>query len=95
MALRREQRRGRATQHRDAPLRHRGNHPADVTESYEIWLGSNRVAVREAGSALLALVDYLRGEGVSDHDIVRLGNDEVAWRGAVYRARLARQAAVQ
>jgi len=66
-----------------------------VTESYEIWLGSNRVAVREAGSALLALVDYLRGEGVSDHDIVRLGKDEVAWRGAVYRARLARQAAVQ
>jgi hypothetical protein len=71
-----------------------GNHPAEVTASYEIWLGTNRVAVREAGSALLALVDYLRGEGVSDADIVRLGNDEVAWRGAVYRARLTQQAAV-
>jgi hypothetical protein len=65
-----------------------------VTGSYEIWLGPNRVAVREAGSALLALVDYLRGEGVSDADIVRLRNDEVAWRGAVYRARLAQPASV-
>ena len=65
-----------------------------MTESYEIWLGSNRVAVREAGSALLALVDYLRGEGVSDGDIVRLGDDEVAWRGAVYRARLTQPASV-
>jgi hypothetical protein len=59
-----------------------------VTESYEIWLGPNRVAVREAGSALLALVEYLRGQGVRDDDIVRLGTDEVSWRGALYRARL-------
>jgi hypothetical protein len=73
---------------------HRGNHPAKVTGSYEIWLGPNRVAVREAGSPLLALVDYLRGEGVSDADIVRLGVDEVSWRGAVYRARLAQPAPV-
>jgi hypothetical protein len=65
-----------------------------VTGSYEIWLGPNRVAVREAGSPLLALVDYLRGEGVSDADIVRLGVDEVSWRGAVYRARLAQPAPV-
>jgi hypothetical protein len=65
-----------------------------VTGSYEIWLGPNRIAVREAGSALLALVEYLRGEGVSDADIVRLRNDEVAWRGAVYRARLTHPAPV-
>jgi hypothetical protein len=65
-----------------------------VTENYEIWLGSNRIAAREAGSALLALVDYLRGEGVSDADIVRLGTDEVSWRGAVYRARLSDPAPV-
>jgi len=57
-----------------------------VTETYEIWLGPNRIAVWEAGSALLALVEYLRGEGVGDADIVRLGQHEVAWRGAVYRA---------
>ena len=65
-----------------------------MTENYEIWLGSNRIAVREAGSALLALVDYLRGEGVGDADIVRLGTEEVSWRGAVYRARLSEPAPV-
>ena len=59
-----------------------------MVESYEIWLGPNRIAVREAGSALLALVEYLRGEGVSDQDILRLGQHEVSWRGAVYRANL-------
>jgi hypothetical protein len=58
----------------------------DVTDTYEIWLGPNRIAVWEAGSALLALVEYLRGEGVADADIVRLGQQTVSWRGAVYRA---------
>ena len=57
-----------------------------MVESYEIWLGPNRIAIREAGSALLALIEYLRGEGVSDVEIVRLGQHEVAWRGATYRA---------
>jgi hypothetical protein len=57
-----------------------------VVTSYEIWLGPNRIAVREAGSALLALIEYLREEGVGDDDIVRLGQHEVSWRGAVYRA---------
>jgi hypothetical protein len=61
-----------------------------TTSSYEIWLGRNRIAVWEAGSPLLALVEYLRSEGVSDADIVRLGTNEVSWRGAVYRARLVR-----
>jgi len=58
----------------------------DVTGTYEIWLGPNRIAVHEAGSALLALTEYLRGEGVADSDIVRLGQHEVSWRGALYRA---------
>jgi hypothetical protein len=57
-----------------------------VSETYEIWLGPNRIAVHEAGSALLALTEYLRGEGVADADIVRLGQHAVSWRGAVYRA---------
>jgi hypothetical protein len=57
-----------------------------VTETYEIWLGPNRIAVWEAGSALLALIEYLHGEGVPDEDIVRLGPHEVSWRGATYRA---------
>jgi hypothetical protein len=37
-----------------------------VVERYEIWLGPNRIAVRDAGSALLALLEYLHGEGVGD-----------------------------
>ena len=57
-----------------------------MTETYEIWLGPNRIAVWEAGSPLLALVEYLRGEGVGDEDILRLGPHEVSWRGATYRA---------
>ena len=57
-----------------------------MTGTYEIWLGPNRIAVREAGSALLALIEYLRGAGVEDEDIVRLGQHEVSWRGATYRA---------
>jgi hypothetical protein len=57
-----------------------------VVRSYEIWLGPNRIAVHKAGSALLALIEYLRDEGVGDTDIVRLGQHEVSWRGAVYRA---------
>ena len=64
----------------------RGSPLNDVVERYEIWLGPNRIAVHEAGSALLALIEYLREEGVSDADIVRLGQHEVSWRGAVYRA---------
>ncbi len=66
-----------------------------MTESYEIWLGPNRVSVREAGSALLALLEYLREQGVGDDDIVRLRSDEVSWRGAVYRARVSEPAAVR
>jgi hypothetical protein len=65
-----------------------------MTESYEIWLGRNRIAVHDAGSPLLALVEYLRGEGARDDDILRLGTDAVAWRGAVYRARLGEPAPV-
>jgi len=67
-------------------MRNDGHHSAAVVESYEIWLGPNRLAVRAAGSALLALFEYLHGEGVGDAEIVRLGQHEVSWRGAVYRA---------
>lgn len=61
-----------------------------MLSSYEIWLGGDRIAVRDAGSPLLALIEYLRAQGVRDDDIVRLGTDHVSWRGAVYRARLRR-----
>jgi hypothetical protein len=54
--------------------------------SYDIFLGDDRVAVRDAGTALLALIEYLREAGCGDGDIVRLGASSVAWRGAIYRA---------
>ena len=54
--------------------------------SYDIFLGDDRVAVQRAPTALLALIEWLREAGCPDADIVRLGMDSVAWRGAVYRA---------
>ena len=59
-----------------------------MLRTYEIWLGPNRVAVWNAATAQLALIEYLRGQSVPDDEIVRLGEDGVSWRGAVYRARL-------
>ena len=54
--------------------------------TYHIFLGDDRVAVRDAGTALLALIEYLTEAGCSDGDIVRLGPASVSWMGAVYRA---------
>ena len=61
-----------------------------MLRSYEILLAGNRVAVCEAATAQMALIDHLRMAGCNDPDIVRLGTHSVAWRGAVYRARLLR-----
>jgi hypothetical protein len=58
-----------------------------VLESYEIVLAGERIAVCEAPDAQIALLDHLRTAGCVDAEIVRLGADSVAWRGAVYRAR--------
>jgi hypothetical protein len=57
-----------------------------VLRSYQIILGGERVSVRDAASAQLALVEYLLMAGCRDEDIVRLGTRSVSWRGAVYRA---------
>ena len=61
-----------------------------MVRNYEIWLGPNRVAVWKAASAQLALIEYLRGQAVPDEEIVRLGETQVSWRGALYRARIGR-----
>jgi hypothetical protein len=61
-----------------------------VLRKYDIVLGEDRVAVRDAATALMALIEYLRIAGCRDEDIVRLGTHSVAWRGAVYSARRAR-----
>ena len=61
-----------------------------MLRSYEILLAGARVAVCEAATAQIALLDHLRTAGCRDEDIVRLGTHSVSWRGAVYRARLLR-----
>jgi hypothetical protein len=63
-----------------------------VLSRYEILLAGTRVAVVEASTAQMALLDHLRLLGCSDDDIVRLGTHSVSWRGAVYRARRLRRA---
>jgi hypothetical protein len=57
-----------------------------MLRSYEIFQGGDLVAVRDAPTAQMALVEHLRLAGCSDKDIIRLGTHSVAWRGAVYRA---------
>ena len=61
-----------------------------MLRNYEILLAGSPIAVREAATAQMALIDHLRAAGCRDQDIVRLGTNSVAWRGAVYRARLLR-----
>ena len=54
--------------------------------TWDIISGGERIAVREAATPLLALIEHLRLAGCDDRDVVRLGPSAVAWRGAVYRA---------
>jgi hypothetical protein len=61
-----------------------------VLRNYEILLAGEPVAVCEAATAQLALIEHLRTAGCRDEDIVRLGPQSVSWRGAVYRARPSR-----
>ena len=60
-----------------------------MLQSYQIVLANECVAVREAPTPQLALIEHLRIAGCQDEDIVRLGDRSVAWRGAVYWAELA------
>ena len=62
-----------------------------MLRSYQIVLGGECVSVRDAASAELALIEYLRLAGCRDEDIVRLGTRSVSWRGAVYKAVLVRE----
>jgi hypothetical protein len=54
--------------------------------SYEVRTGRRRLSVRTASTAHEALQDYLRGQGCNAKEIVRMGVDKAAWRGAVYSA---------
>jgi hypothetical protein len=57
-----------------------------ATKKYEIHSGRRIVSTQESVSALHAVVDYVRSYGVKDDEILRLGVDSVAWRGARFRA---------
>ena len=57
-----------------------------MSNTFELRSGKRAVGVRAAPTAQQALLDYVRGLGVRDDEIVRLGPDAVAWRGAVFRA---------
>lgn len=54
--------------------------------TYEIWRGRRLVALQNTVSAREAVLGYLRSLGCSADEIVRVGVDAAAWRGAVYRA---------
>jgi hypothetical protein len=54
--------------------------------TYEIRSGRRSLSERVASTAQHAVIDYLRSMGCRDDEIVRLGTDGVAWRGAIYRA---------
>jgi hypothetical protein len=56
-----------------------------VLSTYEVHEGKRPVALRTASSAHEVLHDYLRALGCVDAEVVRLGPDAAAWRGAVYR----------
>ena len=53
---------------------------------FAVRTGGRQVAVVEAWSPSEALIEYLRGRGFQDSDIVRVGYDALSWRGQVYRA---------
>jgi hypothetical protein len=57
-----------------------------MSETYEIRCGSRSLTLRDASTPQHAVVDYLRSLGCRDAELVRLGPDGVAWRGAVYTA---------
>jgi len=57
-----------------------------ATTKYEIYSGRRVVSTQESVSALHAVVDFVRAYGVKDEEILRLGVDSVAWRGARFRA---------
>jgi hypothetical protein len=57
-----------------------------MTRKYEIRSGERAVSVKDGPSAQQALLDYVKSLGCKDAEIIRLGADAVAWRGARYTA---------
>jgi hypothetical protein len=55
-------------------------------QTYEIQLMGRPIALRDDIDPQLAVLDYLRGIGCEDDEVVRVGNDSASWRGALYTA---------
>jgi hypothetical protein len=53
-------------------------------QMYEIHCGARVVSRVRSFTARHAVNDYLRSLGCSDDEIEPIGEDAVAWRGAVY-----------
>jgi len=57
-----------------------------MTYRYEIRSGRRVVSHQYSVSPLQAAVDYVRSFGTADSEIMRVGVDVVAWRGARFTA---------
>lgn len=53
---------------------------------YELQSGRRPIGTRAAPTAHVALIDYVHSLGCRDDEIMKLGVDSIAWRGAVFRA---------
>lgn len=57
-----------------------------MTRTYELRSGARLIGHREANTAYQALLDHVRSLGCREEEVLRLGADALAWRGAVYKA---------
>lgn len=60
-----------------------------MTAAYDVISGRRVVATRNGFSAREVALEYVRSLGYRRDEIIYYGSDGVAWRGAIYRARLA------
>ena len=66
-----------------------------MTAAYEVISGRRVVATRNGFSAREVALEYVRSLGYKRDEIIYYGVDGVAWRGAIYRARLAEPRSVE
>jgi len=57
-----------------------------VSREFEIRSGRRTVSMQRSSSALQAALDYVRSFGSVESEIMILGVDRVAWRGAQFTA---------
>ena len=57
-----------------------------MQQAYELHSGRRSIGVREAPTAQVALLEHVRSLGCRDDEVMRVGVDSIAWRGAVFKA---------